>query len=68
MPNDQQSNWGRYLGLGLEMAIGVGLGALVGHWLDNRYGWSGRGTLIGALLGIAAGMYLLVKEALRLNK
>lgn len=68
MPNEDESNWGRYLGLGLEMAVGVALGAVVGNWLDKRYGWSGRGTLVGALLGIAGGMYLLIKEAMRLNK
>jgi len=44
------------------------LGYFVGHWLDNRYGWYPWATLIGAMLGLAAGMYLLIKSALRMNK
>ena len=65
-PNDQ--NWGRFLGIGLEMAVGVTLGVLVGGWLDRRYGWHGYGLLVGVGLGLAAGMYLLLQDAMRINK
>lgn len=66
--NPDQQNWGQYLGMGLQMAVGVGLGVLVGTWLDRKYGWSPWGVTVGAMLGLAAGMYLLIKEALRMNK
>ena len=62
------SNWGTYLGLGLEMAVGVGLGYLVGNWLDNKFGWGDRGMITGTLLGVAGGMYLLIKTALAANR
>jgi ATP synthase protein I len=65
---DDQQNWGRYLGLGLEMAVGIFLGILAGLWLDQRFGWSPWGVLAGAILGLAGGMYLLLKEALKANK
>jgi len=68
MPNDQDPGWGKYLGLGMEMAVGVGLGYFVGRWLDKRYGWSPWGVTVGSLLGVAGGMYLLIKEALKMNK
>jgi F0F1-type ATP synthase assembly protein I len=68
MPNDDESNWGRYLGLGLEMAVGTFLGMIVGRWIDKRFGWSPWGVVCGSMLGLAAGMYLLLKEAMRLNK
>jgi F0F1-type ATP synthase assembly protein I len=69
MPSDDgDQNWGRYVGIGLEMAIGVGLGYFVGSWLDRRNGWNGYGTLGGVMLGLAAGMYLLIKDAIRINK
>jgi F0F1-type ATP synthase assembly protein I len=68
MPDDSDSNWGRYLGIGLEIAVGVLLGYFVGAWLDRRYGWKGYGTLGGVMIGIAAGMYLLIKDAIRINK
>lgn len=64
----EQSNWGQFLTLGFETAVGVALGYFVGHWLDRKFGWDPWGTLVGAMLGMAAGMYLLIKEALRMNK
>ena len=67
-PQNENSNWGKYLGMGLETAVGVGLGYLVGAWLDRRYHWAPWGVTIGTLLGVAAGMYLLIKEALRMNR
>ena len=67
MPTDDQ-NWGRFLGIGLEMAVGVGLGYFVGAWLDRRYGWNGYGVLAGVGIGLTAGMYLLIKDAIRINK
>ena len=65
---ESDSNWGKYLGLGLEMAVGVALGYLVGNWLDRKFGWGDRATTIGTLLGVAGGMYLLIKAALAANK
>ena len=67
MPDEEQGNWGRNFGLGLEVAVGVGLGALIGWWLDQKYGW-GWALPVGAMVGLAAGLYLLVKEAIRMNK
>jgi len=63
-----QQNWGKYLGIGLEIAVGVTLGYLVGGWLDRRYGWTPYGVLVGTMLGVAAGMYLLIRDAIRMNR
>jgi F0F1-type ATP synthase assembly protein I len=68
MAKQPEQNWGHFLGLGLNVAVGVGLGALIGWWLDKRYGWSPKGMTIGALVGLAGGMYLLLKEAMKANK
>lgn len=68
MAQDDQ-NWGRYLALGLEIAIGAVLGLAVGWWLQERQiirdPW---GVLVGVSVGIAGGMYLLIKEAIRMNR
>ena len=64
----ESSDWGKVLTIGFEVAVGVALGYAIGHWLDRKYGWGPWGTLVGAMLGLAAGMYLLIKEALRMNK
>jgi F0F1-type ATP synthase assembly protein I len=60
--------WGRHLGAGLQMLVGVLLGYFVGNWLDKKYGWAPWGVLFGVALGLAGGMYLLIKDALRMNK
>jgi len=38
----------------------LGLGA-VGYFLDYKFGWKPYGLLIGALLGVAVGMWDLYK-------
>jgi len=65
-PHD--SNWGRFLGIGFEIAVGAVLGYFVGDWVDRRFGWNNYGTLAGVMLGVAAGMYLLIRDAIRINK
>ena len=64
----KEDHWGRYLGIGLEIAVGVTIGYFVGRWLDKRYGWKDYGTLAGVMVGLAGGMYLLIKDAIRINK
>jgi len=65
---DNDANWGRYLGIGLEMLVGVVLGYFVGRWIGNRFGARETGEMIGAMIGLAGGMYLLIKDAIRINK
>ena len=52
--------------LGLTVAIPIVLGAVLGHYLDERYTLGGIATAGGALAGLAAGIggaiRLLVKE------
>ncbi len=69
MPKDDDNvNWGKFAGIGLQVAVGVGLGYFVGSWLDTRYSWESRGKLIGTMLGLAGGLYLLIKDAIQINK
>jgi F0F1-type ATP synthase assembly protein I len=65
---DIDVHWGQYLGIGLQILVGVVLGFFAGDWLDRRYGWTPWGVLIGVMLGLAGGMYLLIKDAIRINK
>ena len=67
-PSDADPGWGKHLGVGLQILVGVALGFVVGNWLDKKYGWTPWGALAGTMLGLAAGMYLLIKDAIRLNK
>ncbi|HSV16349.1 MAG TPA: AtpZ/AtpI family protein [Tepidisphaeraceae bacterium] len=68
MARDDDSDWGRNLALGMEVAVGVGIGYFIGHWADKRFGWAPWGVYAGVMLGCAAGMYSLIKESVRSNK
>ncbi len=69
MPTDDNDvNWGKVAGVGFEIAVGVGLGALVGTLVDNHFHTNPWGKLACILVGCAAGMYLLIKEAVKMNK
>ena len=68
MPGGKSPNWGTFMGTGLEMAVGVAVGYFIGHWLGKEYGWDPAATLIGAMLGLIAGAYLLIKEMNRMDK
>jgi cobalamin synthase len=57
----------RGLAYGLQILVGVGIGYFVGRWLDRHYGWS-NGVIIGSLIGLTGGLYLLIKDAIRINK
>jgi len=65
-PNQQ--NWGKYLGIGLEIAVGVALGYLIGVWVDRRWNSSPWGVLAGTMIGLAGGLYLLIRDAFRMNR
>jgi F0F1-type ATP synthase assembly protein I len=60
--------WGKYASSGFEVMAGVALGLGVGYWLDSKFDWSPWGTLVGGIVGIFAGLYLFIKEALKMNK
>jgi F0F1-type ATP synthase assembly protein I len=68
MADKSSPEMGRRLAQGLEVAVGAGLGYFVGHWLGQRYGWGPWGDFGGVVLGTAAGMYSLIREAVGLSK
>jgi F0F1-type ATP synthase assembly protein I len=65
---DDDANWGQYVGYGFQICAGVVLGVLVGNWLDKRFHWTPWGVLVGSVLGLSSGMYLLIRDAMRMNK
>ena len=68
MAIDDEGGWGRGLSYGFEIAVGAGLGALIGTWWDRHHGSSPWGLLVCLLVGCAAGMYVLIKDMNRINK
>ena len=50
-------------GLAFSMAALIVLGALLGHYLDRRWGTAPWLTFVGTLLGIAAGFFEVFTQA-----
>ena len=65
---DDRSDSANLAMVGLQVAVGVALGFVVGSWLDRKFGWAPKGVVIGSLVGLAGGLYLLIKDAIRINK
>ena len=56
--------WVRYSGVGLELAGATAGLALIGYWVDGRFGTRPWGLLIGVVVGIVGGLYNLIRESL----
>jgi len=61
---DRFPGWVRYSGIGLELAGATAGLALLGYWIDSKFGTSPWGILICVVIGIVGGLYNLVKESL----
>ena len=48
----------------MELAGAAAGLALLGYWVDGRFGTRPWGTLIGVIIGIVGGLYNLIKESL----
>jgi ATP synthase protein I len=56
--------WVRYSGVGLELAGATAGLALLGYWIDGRFGTQPWGILGGVVIGLVGGLYNLVRESL----
>ena len=53
----------RFIGIGTTLAAAIGLGAIGGRKLDGMVGLEKPlGTAFGALLGLSAGMWTIIKN------
>ena len=57
-------SWVRYSGVGLELAGATAGLALVGYWIDRKFGTSPWGILGGVTIGIVGGLYNLIRESM----
>ena len=48
---------GRWISIGIQMAVSIVLGLLGGQWLDKKFGTDPWFTLLGILIGAAAAFY-----------
>ena len=59
---------GPYVGLGLQLAITVGVMTFIGIWLDGEFETTPVLTVIFAFLGVGLGMYSFIKTVLKSDK
>jgi F0F1-type ATP synthase assembly protein I len=50
-------------GMGLDLAAAVGVGALLGWWIDGRYETGPWGVLICSSIGIVGGLLNFIRAA-----
>lgn len=53
-PNDYWRTVGELGTLGLSFVLALAIGTGAGLWVDNRFGWSPWGMLVGLAIGFAA--------------
>ena len=56
--------WVRHSGIGLELAGATAGLALVGYWIDGRFGTAPWGIVGGVVIGLVGGLYNMVRESL----
>lgn len=59
---------GPYLTLGFQLAVTIVIMLFIGNWLDEKFDKNPLFMIIFGFLGIAAGMYNLIKSALRISE
>ena len=62
-PDRRSASWIRYSGIGLELAGATAGLALIGYWIDGRFGISPWGLLVGVTVGIVGGLFNLIRES-----
>jgi len=58
----------RFTGLGIQLAVTIVAGVLVGRWVDRKAGTEGIFAIIGALVGFGGTLYFLVRDLSRHNR
>ena len=58
---------GAYLALGIQLVATILLCVFAGHWADGKFDSAPVLTLIGGLLGIAAGFYHFFRAVLKMD-
>lgn len=56
-----------YANLGYQLVIAVGGGFLLGWWIDGKTGTEPLFMIVGALFGMGAGIFLVVRTVSEMN-
>jgi uncharacterized membrane protein YqjE len=65
-PKKQVASYLRFSAVAFQMGAIIGLMTWLGVWLDDQYNLNGSAyTVVCALIGVAAGLYLIIKEVIK---
>jgi F0F1-type ATP synthase assembly protein I len=62
-PEEQNREWSRMTGIGIEFIVAVAVCGALGYWLDRKLGLSPWMLILGIGLGFGVGLSLLVRAA-----
>ena len=62
--NRRFPGWVKYSGAGLELAGATAGLALLGYWIDGRFGTAPWGLVAGVVIGLVGGLYNLIKQSM----
>ncbi|MCT4562158.1 MAG: AtpZ/AtpI family protein [Crocinitomicaceae bacterium] len=69
MKNEGPNKFVRFSGLGMQMAVIIGLFSWLGVYLDRKEDPPGTlYTVIFCLLGVCIGLYLVIREVIKMSK
>ena len=68
-PTSKGSKYVRFSGVGIQMGIIIGGFAFLGNYLDGKYQNKTPWWTLGlSLFGVAAGLYIMIKEVIKISK
>lgn len=63
------SKYAKFSGLGIQMGIIIGGFSWLGVYLDDKYQTKTPWWTVGlSLFGVATGLYIMIKEVIKMNK
>lgn len=63
-----KTTWVEFTQIGIQMAVAITAGVLLGKWLDEKYPNSYSAyTIVFSLLGVFISLYMVIKKALRMS-
>jgi F0F1-type ATP synthase assembly protein I len=63
-PSRKEASWYRLIGLGFEFFVSVLACGAIGWWLDGRFKTEPWLMVVGAVIGFAAGLWMMIQAAL----
>ncbi|GAB4249927.1 MAG: hypothetical protein Kow0079_02840 [Vicingaceae bacterium] len=68
MPDNKRNPFLRFMGMGAQILAPILVGVFLGKYLDEYFGYNKLFKISLTLFGVFAGMYIVIKEVISINK